>query len=75
MAQVRRVFGAVRIEVAQRKRICHHDRKHHSIEKGTMCLVIKETSGEGQKNYCVTCGLEILDQAVDDLASLRSSLE
>lgn len=75
MARVRHVLGAMRIEVAQRKRICHHDRKHHSIEKGAMCLVIKEASGEGHKNYCVTCGLEILDQAADDLASLRSSLE
>ncbi|MHB1844823.1 MAG: hypothetical protein ACYCWW_08335 [Deltaproteobacteria bacterium] len=72
---MRRLLGAIRIDVAQRKRICHHDRKHHSIEKGAMCLVIKETSGEGQKNYCAACGLEILDQAADDLASLRSSLE
>jgi hypothetical protein len=75
MAKVRHVLGTVRIEVAQRKRICYHDRKHHSIEKGATCLVIKESSGEGQKNYCVTCGLEILDQAADDLAMLRSSLE
>jgi len=75
MARVRHVLGSMRIEVAQRKRICHRDRKNHSIEKGAICLVIKETSGEGQKNYCVTCGLEILDQAADDLASLRSSLE
>lgn len=75
MARVRRVLTAITIEVAQRKRICHHDRKHHSIEKGTACLVIKEPSGEGHKNYCVSCGLEILDLAADDLASLRSSLE
>jgi len=75
MAKVRRILSAVKIEVAQRKRICHHDRKHHSIEKGTTCLVIGGPSGEGHKNYCVTCGLEILDQAADDLASLRGSLE
>jgi hypothetical protein len=75
MAKVRRVLNTVTIEVAQRKRICHHNRKHHSIEKGTSCLVIKDASGEGQKNYCLTCGLEILGQAADDLASLRSSLE
>lgn len=65
----------MRIEVAQRRRICYHDRRNHSIEKGTVCLVIKDPAGEGQKNYCVTCGLAILDQAADDLASLRSSLE
>jgi hypothetical protein len=75
MAKVRRILSAVKIEVAQRKRICHHDRKGHSIEKGTTCLVIRESSGEGHKNYCMACGLEILDQAADDLASLRGSLE
>jgi hypothetical protein len=75
MARVRRVLSAVRIEVAQRQRVCHHDRKHHRIEKGTTCLVIKEASGEGHENYCVTCALEILDHAADDLSMLRSSLE
>lgn len=74
MAKVRRVLGAVRIEVAQRKRICHHDPKNHSIKKGTTCLVIKGPSGDGDKNYCVDCGLAILGQAADDLAGLRTAL-
>lgn len=73
MAKVRRVLGAVTIEVAQRRRICYHDRKHHSIERGEACLVIKEPSN-GQKNYCVTCGMEILDRAADDIAALRKGL-
>ncbi len=75
MARIRRVLGSVKIDVAKRKRICHHNRKDHSIEKGSPCLVINEPSGEGHKNYCVTCGLEILDQAADDLATLRGLLE
>lgn len=75
MARVRRVLTLVSVEVAKRRRICYHDRKHHSIDGGARCLVIKEASGEGQKNYCQTCGLEILDQAADDLATLRKELE
>lgn len=73
MAKVRRVLAAVSIEVAQRRRICYHDRTNHSIERGCLCLVIKEPNS-GQKNYCVTCGLEILDRAADDLAALRKGL-
>ena len=33
MPQIRRVLGACTIEVAQRRRVCHRDRKHHSIEQ------------------------------------------
>lgn len=73
MSKVRRVLGAVSVEVAQRRRLCYHDRKHHSIEGGSVCLVIKEP-GSGQKNYCATCGMEILDRAADDLAALRRTL-
>ena len=73
MSKVRRVLVAVSVEVAQRRRICYHNRKNHSIEGGSACLVVKEP-GNGQKNYCVTCGMEILDRAADDLAVLRQRL-
>lgn len=71
MARVRRVLSLLCIEEAQRKRICYHDRRRHSIEKGATCLVIREASGEGRTNCCLPCGLEILDQAADDLDRLR----
>jgi hypothetical protein len=73
MPQVRRVLGACTVEIAQRCRICHRDRRSHSIPKGTPCLVIKDPGG-GAKNYCPQCALAILDQAADDLGTLRAQL-
>ena len=74
MPQVRKVLGACTVETAQRRRLCHRDRKHHAIEKGGACLVIKDPVSGGSKNYCPTCALAILDQAADDLQSLRDGL-
>lgn len=75
MPKVRQVLNGVAVEAAQRSRICYHNRKKHSIERGDLCLVMKDPAGNGKKNYCVMCGLEILDRAVDDIASLRRQLE
>ena len=75
MAKVRQVLNGVTVESAQRRRICYHNRKKHSIDRGDLCLVIKDSSGNAKKNYCGACGLEILDRAADDLASLRRELE
>lgn len=74
MAKVRRILNLVTVETAKRRRTCSHNRKNHSIQGGEVCLVIKEASGEGSKNYCVPCGLEILTLAADELATLRESL-
>lgn len=74
MPQVRRVLGAVSVEIAVRKRICYRDRRNHVVTKGSVCLVVKDAAGGGSKNYCVTCALAILDQAADDLQSLRTQL-
>lgn len=74
MPQVRRVLGACGIETAQRRRVCHRDRKRHSIERGTPCLVVKDPVSGGSKNYCPECAMAILDQAADDLQTLRDGL-
>jgi hypothetical protein len=74
MPQIRRVLGAVTVETASRRRICHRDRKKHMISKGGACLVIKDDASGGSKNYCVPCGQAILDQAADDLHVLRERL-
>ena len=73
MSRVRRVVNAS-VEVAAAKRICHHNRKDHSISKGEACLVVRDPSSGGKKNYCDICGLEILDRAADDLHVLREQL-
>jgi hypothetical protein len=74
MPKVRRVLGACTVEIAQRRRICHRDRKNHSIPKGAACLVIKDAASAGSKSYCPQCALAILDQAADDLQALRARL-
>lgn len=74
MPQIRRILATCSIETAQRRRVCHRDRKHHSIERDTPCLVIKDPVSGGAKNYCQTCALAILDQAADDLKALRDEL-
>jgi hypothetical protein len=74
MPQIRHILGAVSVETASRKRICYRDRRNHSVAKGDTCLVIRDAAGGGSKNYCVTCGLAILDQAADDLHRLREEL-
>ncbi len=74
MPQIRRVLGTCTVETAQRRRVCHRDRKHHSIEQGALCLVIKDPVSGGSKNYCSQCALAILDQAADDLQGLRNAL-
>jgi hypothetical protein len=59
MPQVRRVLGACSIETAQRKRVCHRDRKRHAIERGTDCLVIRDPVSGSSKNVFQMglCGL------------------
>ena len=74
MPQIRRVLGTCAIEEAHRRRACHRDRKHHSIEQGSLCLVIRDPVTGGSKNYCPQCALAILDQAADDLQALRDAL-
>lgn len=74
MPAIRRVLGTCTIQTAQRRRVCHRDRNHHSIEMGTVCLVIKDPVSGGSKNYCPQCALAILDQAADDLQALRDAL-
>jgi hypothetical protein len=74
MAKVRQLFNAVSVEVAQRRRICHHNRRKHSIAAGDRCLVVKDPATGGGKNYCHGCAIDILDRAQADLDELRHQL-
>lgn len=73
MAKIRHILSHVSVEEAQRQRICHHDRKQHSIAKGEACLVVREPAG-GRKNYCAKCASDILEIASKDVRSFRSGL-
>lgn len=73
MSKVRQLLNEASVETAIRGRICHHNRKKHSIAANTKCLVVKEGATGGSKNYCPVCAAEILAQVDKDLASLRSA--
>jgi len=69
MAKTRDVLVHVSIDVAIRKRKCHRSKKH-GVAAGERCLLIRESSGLGSKNYCVECAKDILDAANRKLSSL-----
>lgn len=73
MPAVRRLLGHCVIEEAQRRRVCHRNRKQHVIPRGAVCLVIRDPVTGGSKNYCGACALAILDLAADDLQALRDA--
>lgn len=74
MAKVRQVLGHVSVEVAQRRRVCHRNRRQHSIAKDVACLVVRDPATGNSKNYCFRCAEAILDRAEDDLEALRAEL-
>jgi hypothetical protein len=74
VAKIRQLFNAASIETAKRRRICHHNRKKHSIQAGERCLVLKDPSSGAAKNYCVECARDILTRAEVDLVDLRTQL-
>ena len=59
MRAPRDVLKHVCVEIAERRRKCHRDKKH-SISKGEKCLVVAEGSFGGAKNYCTQCAAPIL---------------
>jgi len=74
MPAVRDILVHVEIQVAQRVRICHRQRKGCGVAKSQQCLVIYDASGGG-KNYCPTHALEILTAATTKLAYLKETLQ
>jgi hypothetical protein len=73
MRAPRDILKHVSIEVAKAKRKCYRNRQH-SITKGTLCVVVEESSFRGSKNYCIVCSQEILEAAELKVLTLRSSL-
>ena len=74
MAKVRQLLNAATVETAKGRRICHHNRKRHEVLVGERCLVLKDPTSGGSKNYCVECGTAILDRCQEDLDDLRDEL-
>lgn len=73
MRAPRDIIKHVSVETAKARRKCYRSKQHH-IAKGQACVVIKEGSFDGSKNYCVACALDIFDAADQRLLILREAL-
>ncbi len=73
MKAPRDILKHVVVETAKKRRKCYRD-KNHEVLAGQRCLVIKEASFGGSKNYCCPCAIEILSAADVKQAALRQEL-
>lgn len=67
----------LRLDVRRAGKLCYCRRnKKHAITKGDLRFVVREP-GPAQRDYgyCANCALEMLDQAEQRLAELRSELK
>jgi len=71
MAKTRDVLVHVCVEVALKRRKCHHSKKHEVLA-GHSCLVVRQ--GLGSKNYCRVCAAEILQLASTRLTELQQTV-
>ena len=74
MAKVRDILIHVEVQVAERQRICHRNRREHAIKKGFACLAIHDSDG-GRRNYCGPCAQEILTKAQSKLSEFEQQLK
>jgi hypothetical protein len=74
MAAVRDIITHVEVEIALGKRICHRNRKQHSVQKGQKSLAIHDHDG-GRKNYCLPCAMDILAAAKLKLLTLEQDIQ
>jgi hypothetical protein len=74
MAAIRDIITHVEIELALHRRICHRNRKQHSVAMGQKCLAVHDQDG-GRKNYCLPCALEILAKAKTKLLTLEEEIQ
>lgn len=66
------ILNHVLIEVAQKKRRCHHNGSHE-ILKGSACLVVVGDRGN-KRNYCPECAKPMLEAAEQKLAAFTGGL-
>lgn len=73
MKPPRDILKHVSVEIAKARRRCYRD-QDHQIVKGERCLVIREGSFGGSKNYCCACAAAILAAAELKQAALRRDI-
>lgn len=72
MVRVRRILRHVQVEQAKLRRCCHHDRSH-VIRRGENCLVVRNDSLRGTRNYCRKCARPILKLAWLELKAMAQA--
>ena len=72
MATIRNILRHVRLEIAKKRRRCHH-KAAHKITKGTVCLVVVDERG-GKNNYCSECAKPMLDAVTHQLTAFAVGL-
>jgi hypothetical protein len=73
MAKVRDLLVSVSVDTAKRQRKCHRN-SSHAVIAGQRCLMIKDSAGQGHKNYCISCAREILEAASRKITMLNTEL-
>lgn len=71
MAKFKSLTVGQRLATAGRQRKCYHSAKHN-ISKGDGCLETRD--GMAWKGYCIECGIEMVNQAIQELQELHSAL-
>lgn len=74
MAAIKSLLIRLDVETASKKRLCHRNRKKHSVSAGEVCLVTIDDMG-GKKNYCKICYATMLNKAQSDLDGIKRRLE
>ena len=71
MAAIKSLLIRITTEVTDRKRICHHNRKNHSITAGELCLVTIDDMG-GKKNYCHLCADQMIKKVQAEIRDIEN---
>ncbi len=71
MPKYKNLIIASRVATAGRRRKCYHDPAHR-IQKGQLCLEVKETLG--WKGYCLVCAARMLSNASGHISTLEHDL-
>jgi hypothetical protein len=74
MSQTKDILKHVLVETAAVQRKCYHKPKLHSISKGELCLVVKDTSSRAKRNYCTVCADEIVKLGESKISAMKRSL-
>ena len=69
MGRPKSLVKNIYVSKAKRAHTCKSNAKH-KIQKGDHRLTVKE--GQSERNYCMDCGKQFLDLAIEELQSIRS---